>query len=137
MILFHDVQRDIPNLEFSPSHVSIGFSQIAFPIVVLLKNDHTDFGQEEQLGLSYRTMILVDVSKHLDILTLEFSKYRRCIFHFYLGVRGYCSSHFFFSEVVVIDAWDGYFVELLSRLVRQLTISFHTLLCMTSHVIRP
>ena len=28
----HDVQRDIPNLEFSPSHVSIGFSQIAFSI---------------------------------------------------------------------------------------------------------
>ena len=26
IILFHDVQRDIPNLEFSPSHVSIGFS---------------------------------------------------------------------------------------------------------------
>ena len=36
-------------------------------------------------------------------------------------------------EVVVIDAWSRYFVELLSRLVRQLTISFHTLLCMTSH----
>ena len=32
IILFHDVERDIPNLEFSPSHASIGFSQIAFPI---------------------------------------------------------------------------------------------------------
>ena len=31
IILFHDVQRDIPNLEFSPSRVSMGFSQIAFP----------------------------------------------------------------------------------------------------------
>ena len=36
--------------------------------------------------------------------------------------------HFFF-EMVVIDAWCRYFVELLSRLVCQLTISFHTLLC--------
>ena len=39
--------------------------------------------------------------------------------------------------MVVIDAWSRYFVELLSRLVRQLAISFHTLLCMTLHVIRP
>ena len=34
IILFHDEQRDIPNLEFSPIHVCIGFSQIAFPIIV-------------------------------------------------------------------------------------------------------
>ena len=27
------MQSDIPNLEFSPSHVSLGFSQIAFPII--------------------------------------------------------------------------------------------------------
>ena len=44
---------------------------------------------------------------------------------------------FLLFEVVVIDAWSRYFVELLSRHVCQLTISFHTLLCMTSHVIRP
>ena len=44
-ILFHGVQRDIPNVEFSPSHVSIGFSQIAFPIMVLLKDDRTDSAQ--------------------------------------------------------------------------------------------
>ena len=31
IILFQDAQRDIPNLKFSPSHVSTGFSQIAFP----------------------------------------------------------------------------------------------------------
>ena len=49
IILSDDVQRDIPNLEFSPSHVSIGFSQIAFPIIVLPKDDHTDSVQEEQL----------------------------------------------------------------------------------------
>ena len=35
----------------------------------------------------------------------------------------------------VIDAWSGYFVELLRRLVRQLTIPFHTFLGMTLHVI--
>ena len=39
--------------------------------------------------------------------------------------------------MMVVNAWSRYFVELLSRFVRQLTISFHTLLCMTSHVIRP
>ena len=75
---FHDEQRDIPNLEFSPSHVSIGLSQIAFPIIVLPKDDHTDFVQEEQLGLPYWTMILaicvaVDESKCLDTPILEFS----------------------------------------------------------------
>ena len=71
-------ERDIPNLELSPSHASIGFSQIAFPIIVLLKDDHTDFVQEERLGLPYFTMILaicvvVDESKCLDIPILEFS----------------------------------------------------------------
>ena len=78
IILFHDERRDIPNLEFSPSHVSIGFSQIAFPIIVLPKDDHTDFAQEERLGLPYWTMILaicvvVDESKCLDTPILEFS----------------------------------------------------------------
>ena len=76
IILFHDVQRDIPNLEFSPSHASIGSSQIAFPIIVLPEGDRTDSAQEEQLGLPYWTMIsatcvVVDESKCLDILTLE------------------------------------------------------------------
>ena len=45
--------------------------------------------------------------------------------------------HFFFFEVVVIDAWSRYFVELPSRLVCQLTISLHTFLCMISHIISP
>ena len=45
---------------------------------VLPKNDHTDFAKEERLGFPYWTMILsicvvVDVSKYLDILTLEFT----------------------------------------------------------------
>ena len=53
--------------------------------------------------------------------------------NFHIGSR-FC---FFFFEVVVIDAWSRYFVELLCRLVCQLIISFHTLLCMTHHVIRP
>ena len=79
IILFHDVQRDIHNLEFSPSHVSIGFSQIAFPIIALQKDDRTDSFQEERLGLPYWTMILaicvvVDESKCLDTPILEFFK---------------------------------------------------------------
>ena len=78
MILFHDVQRDIPNLEFSPSRASIGSSQIAFPMMVLPKDDRTDSFQEERLGLPYWTMILaicvvVHESKCLDTPFLEFS----------------------------------------------------------------
>ena len=78
IILFHDVQRDIPILEFSPSHVSIGFSQIAFPIIVLPKDDRTDSFQEERLGLPYWTMIeaicvVVDEFKCLDTPIWEFS----------------------------------------------------------------
>ena len=52
IILFHDERRDIPNLEFSPIHVSIGLSQIAFPMIVLPEDDHTDFVQEETTGSS-------------------------------------------------------------------------------------
>ena len=77
-IFFHDAQRDIHNLEFSPSRASIGFSQIAFPITVLPKDDRTDSFQEERLGLPYWTMIyascvVVDESKCLDIPILECS----------------------------------------------------------------
>ena len=54
---FHGVRISIPNLKPSPSHVSIGFSQIAFPIIVLAKDDCTDSFQEERLGLPYWTMI--------------------------------------------------------------------------------
>ena len=71
IILFDDVQTDIPNVELSPSHVSIGFSQIAFPTIVLPKDDLTNSFQEERLDLPYWTMILaicvvVDESKCLD-----------------------------------------------------------------------
>ena len=71
IIFFHDEQRDIPSLEFSPIHVSMGFSQIAFPTIVLPKDDRTDSAQEEQLGLPHWTMILaicvvIDESKCLD-----------------------------------------------------------------------
>ena len=67
--LFHDVQRDIPNLECSPSNVSIGFSRLAFPIVVLPEDDRTDFAQEER-------------NSDLRI----FSEIAMVIFHFDLGV---------------------------------------------------
>ena len=78
IILFHDERRDIPNLEFSPIHVSIGLSQITFPIIVLPKGDHTDSFQEERLDLPYWTMMLavcvvVDESKCMDIPIWEFS----------------------------------------------------------------
>ena len=77
-ILFHGVQISIPNLEFSPSHVAARFSQIAFPISVLPKDDRKNFFQEERLGLPYWTMILaicvvVDESKCLDTPIWEFS----------------------------------------------------------------
>ena len=78
IILFHDEQRNIPNLEFSPIHVSTRFSQNAFPTIVLPKDDRTDSAQEEQLGLPYWTMTLaicvgIDESKCLDTPILEFS----------------------------------------------------------------
>ena len=66
---------------------------MAFPITVLPKDDHTDFAQEERLGLPHWIMmlaicVLVDVSKYLDILTLEFLI---MLMHlpFYLGLSGY------------------------------------------------
>ena len=55
---FHGVRISIPNWKPSPNGASIGFSQIAFPITVLPKDDHTDFAQEERLGLPYWTMML-------------------------------------------------------------------------------
>ena len=78
IILFHNVRISIPNWKPSPNRTSIGFSQIAFPITVLPKDDGTDFAQEERLGLPYWTMILatcvvVDESKCLDIPIWEFS----------------------------------------------------------------
>ena len=62
----------------SPIHVSIGFSQIAFPTIVLPKDDRINSFQEERLGLPYWTMILaicvvLDESKCLDTSILEFS----------------------------------------------------------------
>ena len=62
---------DIPNLERSPNRTLIGFSQIAFPIIVLQKHDHTDFVQEEQLGLRYWTIPIWEFSiilEHLPFL---------------------------------------------------------------------
>ena len=43
----------------------------------------------------------------------------------------------FLFEMMVIDAWSWYYVELLSRFVRFLTESFHLFLAMTLHLIRP
>ena len=56
----------------------MGFSQIAFPTIVLPKDDGTNSFQEERLGLPYWTMILaicvvVDESKCLDIPIWELS----------------------------------------------------------------
>ena len=64
-------------LETFSQRVPIGLSQIGFPVVVLQKDDRTDFVQEERLGLPYWTMILaicvvVDESKCLDTPILEF-----------------------------------------------------------------
>ena len=55
--LLHGVRISIPNWKPSPNRTSIGFSQIAFPITVLPKDDRTDFAQEERLDLPCWTMI--------------------------------------------------------------------------------
>ena len=75
IILFHGVRISIPNWKPSPNRTSRGFSQIAFLIIVLPKDDRTDSFQEERLDLPYWTMILaicvvVDESKmsgHSDL----------------------------------------------------------------------
>ena len=66
------VRISIPNWKPSPNRAAIGFSQIAFPITVLPKDDRTDSAQEERLGLPHWTMVeaicvVVDESKCLDI----------------------------------------------------------------------
>ena len=71
-IPFHGVQLSIPNWKPFPNRTSIRFSQIAFPITVLPKDDRIDFAQKERLFLQYWTMILaicvvVDESKCLGI----------------------------------------------------------------------
>ena len=73
-----------------PSRVLMELSRIAFPMIVLLKDDRTNSFQEERLGLPYWTMILaicvlVDVSNYLDILIWGW-----CIFHSDLGISWYC-----------------------------------------------
>ena len=62
MVLFHGVRTNIPNLELFTKRVPIELSQIAVPTRVLPKDDHTDFVQEEQLGLPYWTMILAIIN---------------------------------------------------------------------------
>ena len=44
---------------------------------------------------------------------------------------------FFFFEMMAVNAWSWYFVELLCRLVCQLTTSLHTFLGMTLHIVGP
>ena len=44
---------------------------------------------------------------------------------------------FFFFEMMVINAWSRYFIELLCRLVCQVTISLHSFLRMTFQITRP
>ena len=71
--LFHGVRISIRNKEPSPNRVAIGFSQLAFPIMVLA------------------ICVVVDESKCLDIPILEFS----IIWEhppFYLGISRYCVS---------------------------------------------
>ena len=66
-----------PNLELFSNRVLVELFQIAFPTTVLPEDDRTDSFREERLNLQCWTMILaicalVDVSKYLDILALEF-----------------------------------------------------------------
>ena len=75
--LFHGGRIIILNWKPSPKRTSIRFSQVAFPITVLPKDDRSDFAQEERLDLPYWTMIqaicvVVDESKCLDSPILEF-----------------------------------------------------------------
>ena len=94
---FHGVRTSSPNWKPSPNRATIGFPQVAFPTIVLPKDDRTDSAQEERLGLPYWTMILaicvfVDESKCLDTPILEFSIIREHL-PFLLGYKPrYCVS---------------------------------------------
>ena len=118
--LFHGVRISIPNWKPSPNRTSMGCSQIAFPIAVLLKDDRTDSAQEERLGLPYWTMISaicrgrrIQIFGHsnfgifnnfgassiftwvlADTATLRFLNFKQfvSIFHFDLGVSRHCVS---------------------------------------------
>ena len=68
---------DAVRTSIPPNHVAKGFSQIAFLIPVMPKDDRTDFAHEERLGLPYWTMILatcvvVDESNCVNTPILEF-----------------------------------------------------------------
>ena len=90
-ILFHDVQRDIPNLELSPSHASIGSSQIAFPMIVLPKDDQKKILSRGTTGSSILDHDFghlcrgrrIHMSGHSDFWNL---KQFVSIFHFHLGI---------------------------------------------------
>ena len=56
-ILFHDVRISIPNWKPSPNRISIGFARIAFPIIVLPKDDRKNFAHVKRIGLPRWTMI--------------------------------------------------------------------------------
>ena len=78
LVLFLGWQISILNSKLFPNRTSLELSRIVFPTVVVPKDDRTDVVQEERLDLPRWTMILaicalVDVSKYLGILTLEFS----------------------------------------------------------------
>ena len=69
---------------------------------------------------------------------LHWYRHNRFSFYWMWSLQSFSSKFRWVPDVeVVIDTWSKHMIELLSRLVCQLTISFHTLLCMTSHVIRP
>ena len=76
---FDGVRTSIPSWKPSPNRASMGFSQIAFHITVLPKDDRTDFAQEERLDLPTvdhdlgHFCVVVDGSKCLDIPICEFS----------------------------------------------------------------
>ena len=75
---FLGLRMNMPKLELFPVRIPRELSRIVFPIVVLPKDDRTDFAQDERLDLPYWTTIWavcvsVDVSIYLDILTLEFA----------------------------------------------------------------
>ena len=69
-------RTSIPSLVLSPIHFPIELFGIVFPTVIRHVGDHTDFVQQEQPVLQCSTKMLAtcvveDVSKNLDILTLE------------------------------------------------------------------
>ena len=90
IVVFQEWEISIHNLELFSNRVPTELSRLVFPTVVLPKDDRTDSAQEEQPGLPYWTMILVNpfsrcTNEHSQLETFSQAYFNRifsnCLSH--------------------------------------------------------